>query len=235
MRRPRIGIDLDHEHDGRRWVFKLPTTYFDAVWRAGGLPVPIPPGDARDPHEILEGLDGLLMTGGDDIHPAAVGAEVDGMPMRLLSTRRERFVLDLAAAALDADFPTLGVCLGSQALCVATGGSLCFDIYTDYEAPLEHRNGAEHLVLPEPGGTLDRLWGGENQLLISHHHQSAHQVGPSMEIEARAEDGVLEAFRARDKRFVFAVQWHPEQQYERKGGFPILRELIRAAGGTTPA
>lgn len=235
MTRPRIGIDLDHEHDGRRWVFKLPTTYVDALWQAGALPVLLPPGEQRSGPDALAGLDGLLMTGGDDIHPAAVGGRVDCMPMRLLSTRRESFVLELAQAALDADMPTLGVCLGAQTLCVATGGELCFDLYSERDDVVEHRNGAEHAVIPEPSGWLARLWGSERHTLISHHHQATRSVGPDIEIAARAEDGVIEAFRARHKRFACAVQWHPEQQPERAGGLPILRELVRAAQGETPA
>ncbi len=228
-RRPRIGIDLDHEHDGRRWVFKIPTRYVDVVMKAGGEPVLVAPGDGRQPDEALDGLDGFLMTGGDDVHPRAFGRTPDGMKMRLLSHRRETFVLGLAAAILARKLPTLGVCLGCQALNLAAGGRLWIDLYSEHEAPGEHRNGNQHAIHPEPDGMLFRYWQGEPQTLKSHHHQAVRSVAGDCRVEAHAADGVIEAWSAPLHPFLLAVQWHPEIQPDTPGGLPLVRALVDAA------
>ncbi|HMQ22579.1 MAG TPA: gamma-glutamyl-gamma-aminobutyrate hydrolase family protein [Planctomycetota bacterium] len=229
--RPRIGIDVDHEHDGRRWVYKLPTRYVEVVIQAGGLPVLILPNDPRSPDDILADVDGLLMTGGDDIHPRVIGEEPGGRPMRLLSVQRERFVLALAASALrrEASFPILGVCLGAQALNVAGGGDLCLDLYSEGTALHEHRSGAEHSVLPEPGGRIDAFFGGQPQRPVSHHHQAVRRLGAGFVVDARAEDGVIESFRDPQRAFLLAVQWHPEAQAASRGGAVIITALVEAA------
>ena len=227
--RPRIGIDIDHEHDGRRWIYKLPTFYLEIVKRCGGQPVLIAPGDPRPTPEILADLDGLLMTGGDDIHPAVLGRKADGMPLRLLSSQRERFVLALAAAVLESAIPCLAVCLGCQALNVASGGELYFDLYSEHEGALEHRAGAEHEVVPEPGGQLARWWKNEPQRLVSHHHQAVRRVGENMQLEASANDRVIEAFSDPSRAFLLAVQWHPEMQSTDPGGDFLVRQLVDAS------
>ena len=229
--RPKIGIDLDHEHDGRRWVYKSPTRYLEAVVRAGGQPVLIAPGDPREASEILADLDGIVMTGGDDVHPALLGEKADGRPMRLLSVQREAFVLDLARAVLERGTPCLGVCLGCQALNVAAGGSIWFDLYAERadEELAEHRNGASHGVRAVPGGWLDRTWHGEAHELVSHHHQAVRELGQDFVLEAVGEDGVIEAMSHSEHDFVVAVQWHPEVQFESAGGAPLLSALVDAS------
>ncbi len=228
---PRIGIDLDFDHDGRRWVYKNPATYYAAVIRAGGLPVFLCPDDPRRAEEILEGLDGVLMTGGDDIHPRMVGRRAGKTPMTLLPVRRERFVLRLARAIWEKDVPCLAVCLGSQALNLASGGDLVLDLPSEYPGALDHSAGKRHMVVPEPGSFLGRYWKMCPQRLKSHHHQAARKLGKDLVLEARGEDGVIEAFRHPGKRFLFGVQWHPELQFESLGGHPLLEALIHTSQG----
>lgn len=229
MARPRIGIDLDHEHDGRRWIYKSPTVYLDAVVAAGGEPVLLPPREPETARAMLNGLDGLLMTGGDDVHPSLLGRKADGMPMQLLSVRRERFVLALADAVLESRIPTLAVCLGCQAVNLRSGGDLYLDLYTEHDSPEEHRNGHEHPVHPEPEGVLFRYWAGESQSLKSHHHQAIRRLGDGLALEAKAPDGVVEAFRTTSDRFLLGVQWHPEVQMHTPGGRRLIDALLEAA------
>jgi len=227
--RPRIGIDVDHEHDGRRWIYKLSVDYCDAVRAAGGDPVLLLPDDPRPVPAILAEVDGVLLTGGDDVHPSLVGRQADGMAMRLLSVRRERFLLRLAAGALADARPCLAVCLGCQAVNIAAGGDIWLDLYCEHAAPLEHRHGHVHLVHAEPDGLLARYWQGEPQRLVSHHHQAVRRLGRGLILEATSEDGVIEAYRSPSHTFLLGVQWHPEVQGEVPGGRPLLRDLVRAA------
>ncbi len=228
---PRIGIDLDLDHDGRRWVYKNPVTYHKAVLRAGGIPVFLCPDDPRPAEGIVDGLDGVLMTGGDDFHPRIVNRIPGKTPMTLLPVRREKFVLRLIEAILEKDVPCLAVCLGSQALNLALGGDLVLDLPSEYPGALDHSGGKRHLVVPEPKSFLGRYWKMRPQRLKSHHHQAARRLGQELALEARGEDGVLEAFRHPGKRFLFGVQWHPELQYESLGGHPLLDALIFTSQG----
>jgi putative glutamine amidotransferase len=228
---PRIGIDLDLDHDGRRWVYKNPATYHAAVVRAGGIPAFLCPDDPRPVPDLLEDLDGVLMTGGDDIHPHFVGRLAGKTPMTLLPVRRERFVLQLARVIWEKDIPCLAVCLGSQALNLASGGDLVLDLPSEYPGALDHSGGKRHIVIPEPQSFLGRYWKMCPQRLKSHHHQAARRLGQELVLEARGEDGVIEAFRHPGKRFLFGVQWHPELQYGSLGGHPLLEALIRTSGG----
>jgi putative glutamine amidotransferase len=232
-RRPRIGLDLDFEHDGKRWVHKLPTAYVDTLIAAGAEPVLIPTGDPRPIPEILSELDGFLMTGGDDFHPHVLGREAEGLPMTLLTVRRENFVLPLARNLLGGNLPTMAICLGFQSLNVAAGGELYLDIPTEHEAAVDHHNGAIHRIDPEPGGLLDRCWGGESQSLMSHHHQGVRRLGSGLVAEARAEDGIVEAFGAPGHRFLLACQWHPEVQPDSPGGLVLIQRLVEAAASTS--
>ncbi|MEZ5988555.1 MAG: gamma-glutamyl-gamma-aminobutyrate hydrolase family protein [Planctomycetota bacterium] len=228
--RPRIGIDLDHEHDGRRWIYKLPAAYAAAVVAAGAEPVPILPADPRPPAEILDGLDGLLMTGGDDVHPALLGRTAGDLPMTLLTVQRERFVLALARAVLATPaLPCLAVCLGMQALNLAAGGDLWLDLGAERPGSAEHRDGARHRIDPEPGGRLARWWRDRPQTLPSHHHQALRRVGEGLVVEARAEDGIVEAVAAEDRPFLLGLQWHPEIQEDGPGGRPLVERLVEAA------
>jgi len=227
--RLRIGVDLDHEHDGRRWIYKISTTYERAIFAAGGLPVWISPGDPRPVDEIVESVDGFLLSGGDDFHPALLGRAGDDLPMTLLSVRRERFLLGLGQALLAGGKPTLGVCLGAQTLNLVAGGSFHLDLPSEHPDAVEHRGGHEHRVIPEPGGLLYRYWGGQSLTLQSHHHQAVDCLGTGLQVEARAEDGVVEAFRAESHPFLLGLQWHPEANIDSPGGLPLIRSLVEAS------
>ncbi len=226
---PRIGFDLDLDHDGRRWIYKSPARYGRALLEAGALPIPLFPGDPRPAREILRDLDGLLMTGGDDIHPRVFGAAPGDLPMTLLPVARERFVLTLAQAALDLRIPTLAVCLGCQALNLAAGGSIWIDLEGEGATELDHRNGKVHRIDPEPGGLLFRCWKGKSPRLPSHHHQAVRDLGEGLSLEARAEDGIIEAFGGRDHPFLLGLQWHPELQGSDPGGRDLIEHFVRSA------
>lgn len=225
---------MDLDHDGKRWVYKVSTRPAEAVQKAGGRPVLISPDDTRSVDEILDEVDGFFMSGGDDLHPTRVGRdgiEERGLPMRLVAVRRESFVLRLAEALLRRSIPALCVCLGAQALNAAAGGDIYLDIPSELPSAIEHRNGHEHRIIPEPDGLLFRYWRGQPQNLQSHHHQAVRSLGDGLSLEARAEDGVIEAFRATSHSFLLGVQWHPEVHPESPGGLALVQSLVAAARG----
>jgi putative glutamine amidotransferase len=216
VRRPVIGICVSVER--ARWTYwdedaaVLSMNYVRQVQEAGGIPVLLAP----DPHpeQILGLLDGLMLTG---------GADIGDVP------ERDTFELAIAAAALEADVPVLGVCRGMQVMNVARGGTL-----------VEHLPDAvgheDHRLIPGSFGDHDvRLAEGSLAALAarehvhpskSHHHQGVDRPGDGLQITGWATvDDLPEAIEDPSKRFALGVQWHPEAD----PGSPIIAALVEAA------
>jgi putative glutamine amidotransferase len=195
----------------------LPRSYIDAVQRAGGLAVMLPP-DARttrDPDPLLDLLDGLMLAGGADIDPASYGEERHAETTGTVP-ERDRFEIALVGRALERDLPVLGICRGMQLLNVACGGTLIQHLPERF-GHHEHRrvpgsfDGADHLVRLAPGSLAARAAGEEHHSTKSHHHQGIDRVGEGLEVTGWAElDELPEAIERRDRRFALGVQWHPE-------------------------
>jgi putative glutamine amidotransferase len=217
--RPRIGVCACHAQ--ARWgvwddeVVFVPRSYVQAVQRAGGAPVILPPDPewTENPDAALDGLDGLLLCGGVDLDPEAYGhvrhPETDE-PDR----DRDAFEIALARRALERDIPFLGICRGMQLMNVAAGGSLIQHL-PEHLGHQEHRHtpgtfGDHPVELAE--GSLAAAAAGETEHgSKSHHHQGIAEVGEGLTVSgwSRA-DGLAEAIEAPGKRFVLGVQWHPE-------------------------
>jgi putative glutamine amidotransferase len=212
--RPLIGITT-YAQDAKWGVWHLPAAlipldYVDAVERAGGRPVLIPPSeDGID--ETLDALDGIVFSGGADVDPALYGAaphpETDEP-----QARRDAGELALLSAALERDLPTLAVCRGFQLLNVARGGDLVQHI-PDELGHEEHKQVpgvfSEHPVEVKAGTRLGDVVGGTSTV-TSHHHQAPGRVGAGLVESAWAADGTLEAVEDPSRRFALGVQWHPE-------------------------
>jgi putative glutamine amidotransferase len=179
--------------------------------------------------DYAKALDGLVLQGGADISPLAYGEqpqkpEWEGDPMR------DRYEIDLVRAFMAEKKPVLGICRGAQMINVALGGSLHQDIPAhrsdDYD---QHA----HEVRLEPGSGLARLYGETGpRRVVSIHHQAIKKLAPGLKVEARAEDGVIEAVRGTGPSYLCAVQWHPEFHGGRDGlmdGGPLLDEFLKAA------
>lgn len=192
----------------------LPATYLTAVRAAAGVPALLPP-DGENPDaakEVVQRLDGLLLTGGPDITPTAYAAE----PHRAttgVQPARDRWELRLLDAALAAQLPVLAVCRGAQLLAVAMGGSL----HQHLPDRLGHQ---EHL--PQLGtfgrvpvrldaGQLPGTVLGERVTVPCHHHQAVDHIGTGLVATGWAADGTIEAVAAPAAGFVVGVQWHPEE------------------------
>src|SRR6185312_8681520 len=195
----------------------LATTYIEAIQRAGGLAVMIPPDGEfeQEPDQILDLLDGLILAGGNDIDPSYYGA--DRHPETGITLPdRDRSELALAGRAIERDMPVLGICRGMQLINVAFGGTLTQHL-PDEVGHERHRphpgsfDDSDHDVrLTE--GSLAALAAGETvHNTKSHHHQGLEAVAESFEVTGHSMiDDVPEAIEAPYRRFVLGVQWHPE-------------------------
>ena len=221
--RPRIALSscLLHE-DPERAIFKGKALQYTeqkmahAVWRGGGLPVPLL--DLREREALvaaLAGVDGLLLQGGADVAPECYG-EQPLAPEWHGDVVRDRFEIAAIEVALALGKPVLGICRGHQVLNVALGGSLYQDIGHQVDGSLVHRDWhryevIEHAVAVERGSWIAEVFAGTELLTNTVHHQAIKAVAPGLAVSARAPDGIVEAVEGIDaSRWVVGVQWHPE-------------------------
>ena len=227
--RPRIGYtrgaghswDAQGKHN-RKWRA--------ALERADAIPLPLPHRVEDLPPDPLEGLDGLLLTGGPDVrldlwpNPLEISpATIEPLQRQnhmTIDADRDATELLLTAAALERDLPLLGVCRGCQVLDLALGGQLILDIptaipgavrHTALEAPGEPS--ATHGLEVEPDSLLGRILAGVDHARVnSRHHQAVHPGGGGeARIVARCpEDGIVEGIEAPAQSWALGVQWHPE-------------------------
>ncbi len=212
--RPVIGITT-YAQQASWGVWNLPAAlipldYVDAVERAGGRPVLIPPSE-QGVAETLETLDGIVFSGGADIDPSLYGAEPHpetDMPQ----TRRDAGELALLTAALERDMPTLAICRGFQLLNIARGGDLVQHLPEEVASD-EHKQlpgvFTQHPVEMKDGTRLASMVGARSDV-TSHHHQGIGRLGDGLVEAAWAGDGTLEGVEDPSQRFVVGVQWHPE-------------------------
>jgi len=228
MKKPTIGLNCDIEEVGGRKRLFLQAAYFDAVARAGGVPLLIPfLEDPADIEQAIDHVDALLLTGGQDLDPSVYGAEAHPL------TRPARFDLASARAALARRIPVLGICMGTQLLNVAAGGTLLQDIESEGRNSLQHRqsdNDREvHEVRISADSHLARIIGPEPLDVNSTHHQAIDAVAPGFEVCATAPDGVIEAIERSGASLVLGVQWHPERMLQHARHLELFRALVRQA------
>jgi putative glutamine amidotransferase len=229
MTRPLIGITTKGRGDDGR--VKLNARYVDAVRRAGGVPLLLPPGE-RELDPLLETLDGLVLTGGGDVDPALYGGRLHAT-VHDVDAERDASEIALARAADGAGLPTFGICRGAQVLNVALGGTLVEHLPDEVGETLTHapRPGAgsddyeHHDVRVAPGSRLATVLDGESCTTASWHHQAVRQVAPGLQVVAKADDGTIEAFEKREHPWLVAVQWHPEAT---AAGDPAQQRLFNA-------
>jgi putative glutamine amidotransferase len=188
----------------------IPLAYVEAIERAGGRPLLVPPSE-EGIEETLSAVDGLLFSGGSDIDPDEYGHEPHPETVGV-RPERDRGELALLRAALDRDVPVLAVCRGSQVLNVARGGDLVQHL-PEVVGDEKHKHTpgvfADHEVDVRADTRLGALL-GERAPVKSHHHQGFGRVGEGLVESAWAEDGTLEALEDPSRRFAVGVLWHPE-------------------------
>jgi len=210
--KPIIGITTDYEEDGKNI---LKNEYVQAVIRAGGLPMIVPVGLEEDVEQLVEMLDGLLLSGGNDINPMLFNEEPH-MHLGEVTPSRDSIELELARQMLETGKPILGICRGLQVLNVVVGGTVYQDLYKQNEGPiLQHKQKApnthaSHYVQVEKGSLLESIAGSERIQVNSYHHQSLKKVPSVFKVTGVASDGIVEAIESTNQKFVLGVQWHPE-------------------------
>lgn len=202
------------------------TAPYEEALRAAGLePVVVAPEEARG----LAGFDGLLLMGGSDVNPAAYG-EVAAPETQLPDNARDEAEAALIREALERDAPVLAICRGLQMLNVQQGGTLIQHLEESrgHRVKTGDRGRPAHDAEITPGTKLAAILGEplDTVAVNSRHHQAAGRIGDGLTVSARARDGVVEGLERPDKRFVVAVQWHPENQAN--GGDERQRRLFRA-------
>jgi len=203
----------------------VPATYVDALERAGGRPLLVPPA-SEGVDETLDALDGLIFSGGSDLDPELYGQEPHPETFGVVE-ERDRAELALLEAALARDMPVLAICRGSQVLNVARGGDLVQhlpEIVGDEKHKHTPGTFADHDITLEAGTRLAAVL-GDHAPVKSHHHQGFGRIGTGLRVAAYAEDGTIEAVEATDRRFAFGVLWHPEAGEDMK----LFQELVAAA------
>ena len=226
-RKPVIGLTGNYGE----LACKLNEGYYKSIWRAGGVPVIIPPiADTDVLINTLEHIDGLLLTGGADFNPLYAGEEPSP---RLGGINAERDLPELLIAQLayNRQIPMLGICRGIQTLAMALGGKVQQDI-SDV-AQIRHSQDADrseptHSVTIEPDSTLFNIYNKEKLFVNSFHHQAVCDPGERFRVTARSADGIIEAIESREYKSIIGVQWHPECM-SAEDGAPIFTWFVQQA------
>jgi putative glutamine amidotransferase len=221
VRRPVIGICAAIER--ARWgawdqdAALLPLSYVQAVQRAGGIALIVPPDEALldDAADVLDLFDGLMLAGGADIDPASYGREAQ--PETTDTVReRDNWEIALTRAAIERDVPVLGICRGMQLINVACGGTLVQHLphhlgHEEHRRVLGSFEGADHDVQLTEDSLAAHAAGERDHATKSHHHQGVDELGEGLVVSGFSTlDELPEAIEAPERRYVLGVQWHPE-------------------------
>jgi putative glutamine amidotransferase len=213
--------------------------YRQAVLHVGGEVRVVDP--SMEPDGVIDGIDGLLLSGGEDVDPALYGEQPHATVVGV-DSERDHFEIALIKAARGRNLPIFAICRGLQILNVACGGTLVQDIATEIAGALDH----SWKVPPhKPYDLAHEVWLDKDTLLArlmrerlsdtdscetnSRHHQAVKQVAPGFHVSATAPDGVIEAIEDPAARFCLGVQWHPEN-FWRTGEFrPLFEGFLEAS------
>lgn len=238
-RKPLIGIPADRRLLGEHYFHCVGEKYIRAVVEGARAHAVLIPslGESFNVRELLADFDGILLTGSpSNVEPHHYRGPASD-PGTLHDAYRDATTLPMIPHVVEAGMPLLAICRGFQEMNVAFGGTLWQKLHEvpgfnthheDSSAPLDEQYGPAHLVELTPGGVLHKLAGESTIMVNSLHSQGVRQLGDGLEVEARAPDGVIEAFRVRHApSFALALQWHPEWKFQDN---PFSRALFAAFG-----
>ncbi len=247
MRKPVIGISCNYDYGDilkspgdlaaihPKWHY-ICENYTRSIEEAGGIPLLLPVyKDESDLQSILDTLDGVLISGGNDIDPLLYG-EIDQGKCGRIIPERDRQDIAMAKYVIDrTEKPLLCICRGIQVLNVALNGSLYQDLdsegsfypHTKKNYPM---NAVTHSISIEENSLLFQILKKTSLGVNSFHHQSIKSVGNRLKVTAKSEDGVIEAVELDGTQFVLGVQWHPEKMYDSGEQKKIFAAFLENAG-----
>lgn len=230
--KPKIGINLDVREEATT-RYSVNRAYVQAVIKAGGIPVLLPPMKDSLLKKFLKELDGVLLIGGRDYSPELFGEAASNTVVRL-AKEREEFDLRLCRRVVKkTNLPVLGICGGMQLMNVAMGGTLHQDIEEVFPGQgVMHRDrsgsrAASHLVTFASGTQFAEIYGELSIDTVSSHHQVVKDLADGFVAAGFSPDGLVEAMYHGSRPFTLGVQYHPEQDFE--GNRALFKALIKAS------
>ncbi|TAH39322.1 MAG: gamma-glutamyl-gamma-aminobutyrate hydrolase family protein [Planctomycetota bacterium] len=229
-RAPLIGVSMEllepPLYSGRR-RYHLDAAYLQCLRQAGATPLLLPPDAAAAESEAwMQFLDGLLLTGGDDVDLRALGGPAPAPECKLLPPAKQALDFHLVEQALARELPVLGICLGMQVFSLSHQSRYIQHLSN----AADHEKGVEHPVAPVAGTRLASLVGTAAFPVASFHHQAVAAPGAGLVGTAFSPDGVLEAVERPDQTFALGVQWHPERQPQAPSTRALFSGFVAAAG-----
>ncbi len=231
--KPIIGITAEVDEEKN---YYLSPVYSDVIIQAGGIPLLIPLVSEENIEELCEQIDGLIITGGEDIDPAYYN-EYPHLDLQRTTPRLDKMEYDLVKKMLELDKPFVGMCRGLHMLNIVMGGSLFQSIHSQRDEPaMQHRQNSirthrSHPITLSRESKLFEIFQEEHFKVNSFHHQGVNRVGEGLKVVATAPDGIVEAAESTQHTFVMGFQWHPEEfalDGDKKSQ-QFFKEYIRAA------
>lgn len=202
--------------ESRMTIFQIDQAYVQRVYAAGGIPFLVPHVPVDMLADLVQRIDGLVLTGGDDVDPRSYG-ETDQGECKHCDIEADRAEIALVKQCIDAGIPILGACRGIQIINVAYGGTLHQEMTVEgtchgpRPTVLDEILALRHSIEIEPGTRLAGILGASPRTVNTTHHQAIRDLADGFEVTARAPDNTIEAIEASNGNYVIGVQWHPEK------------------------
>ncbi len=231
-RKPIIGVVPLYD-DEKESIWMLPA-YLDAISKCGGVPITFPlECDGNDVQQICELCDGFLLTGGHDVDPLLYDSKISDKCGEI-NRHRDELEKQIFSYAVKNDMSVFGICRGIQIINVLCGGSLYQDLPSEFDSSVSHvMKPPYHLPVHSvdicDGTLLSELYNQKTVQVNSYHHQAVKDLGSGLTAMSYSCDGLVEAVRMKDKKFIVAVQWHPEFSYKHdKNAIDLFSEFIKS-------
>lgn len=241
-KKPIVGLNADYRGSRKDSpaLSYIAGGYYDAVIKAGGIPVVVPPLDnERDIDTVLDTVDAFVFVGGADLDPRRDGFMLHSS-VRPMEARREAFDRMTMKLVAERRLPVFGIGVGMQLLNVSQGGNLFFHIPEDLPEAIPHRDSQDsahrHGLMVTPGSLMDRVYGEGEIRVNSMHHMAIDEVAEGFTVTARCPDGVVECIESiQEDWFALGTQFHPEAESASALDIRIFEEFLDGVRGEAAA